>query len=143
MFFFKFDPMKLVRLWVTNAHIQNKKKKQKKRQKEKKKSKCNNSAENVHFMLWLDQFQKIHQIKAWNYKIDLTNPQNSYNSLNQPFRFSDKATNIWKNVSLVLTLLRKIFFFKFGSLIWKSSAGPSYSARCTIKRFLIKTWLEI
>ena len=73
-----------------------------------------NSAENVHFMLWPDQFQKIRQIKAWNYKIDLTNPLRSsmvwINPIPVKFRFSDKATNIWKNVSFVLTLLRKIFF---------------------------------
>ena len=40
-----------------------------------------NSAENVHFMLWPDQFQKIRQIKAWYHRIDLTNPLRSYNGL--------------------------------------------------------------
>ena len=39
------------------------------------------SAENVHFILWPDQFQKIRQIKAWYYRIDLTNRLRSYNSL--------------------------------------------------------------
>ena len=42
-----------------------------------------NSAENAHFMLWPDQFQKIHQIKAWYYRIDLTNQLRSYNGLNE------------------------------------------------------------
>ena len=40
-----------------------------------------NSAENAHFMLWPDQFQKIRQIKAWYYRIDLTNPLRSYNAI--------------------------------------------------------------
>ena len=44
--------MKLVRLLVTNAQIQ------------KNLSKHHDSAENAHFMLGPDQFQKIRQIKA-------------------------------------------------------------------------------
>ena len=33
------------------------------------------------FMLWPDQYQKIFQIKAWYYRIDLKNPLKSYNGL--------------------------------------------------------------
>ena len=39
------------------------------------------NAENAHFMLWPDQFQKIRQIKACHYIIDLTNPLSSYNAM--------------------------------------------------------------
>ena len=57
--------MKLVRLRVTNAKIQ------------KNLSKRHDSAENAYFMLWPHPFQKIRQIKAWYYRLDLTNPLRS------------------------------------------------------------------
>ena len=36
---------------------------------------------NAHFMLWPNQSKKIHQIKAWYNRIDLTNSLRSYNGL--------------------------------------------------------------
>ena len=47
-------------------------------------------AEHAHFMLWPDQFQKICQIKAWYYRIDLTHPLRSLNSLD--------GTIFWKRL---------------------------------------------
>ena len=64
---------------VSNAFIKTLKIKKKKNRQN---AKVNiNSAENAHFMLWPDQFKKIRQIKAWYYRIDLTNPLRSYNGL--------------------------------------------------------------
>ena len=75
-------------------------------------AKCNDSAENAHFMLWPSQFQKNCQIKAWYYRIDLTNPLRSYGGI--PFC---KGHSEW-NDSLGL---KKIYvhFVKTSNRGWK------------------------
>ena len=55
------------------------------------------SAVNAHFMLRSNQIQKIRQIKAWYYRIDLTNPLRSYNCPHpeQPYQtFHVKKENV-------------------------------------------------
>ena len=77
-----------------------------------------NSAENAHFMLRPDQFQKNCQINAWYYRIHLTNPLRSYNSLVStqsilPCNWCQIRVLLFFTTALATTTFLINFFFDF------------------------------
>ena len=123
-----------------------------------KKTRQNNSAENAHFMFWPNQFQKIRQIKAWYYRIDMTNPLRSYNCLGsfmscfiQLFRYEchSSLTTVYNFASNDLTgniSFQTAFHFNFLTLIFHDFQKQTHNNKqqlLTLSSALRLLWLVL